>query len=385
MDDDTVGCIPEFDVLKGDLTGRIGEFGSFAALVFHLLGFQEVEYPSRCSSSRLDIGHGLCDLGKGIGEQPDVYHKRDDDTESDAAVHRQQCTDDADGYIPEVADKAHNRHHQSRQELGFPACLIEFFIELLEFFGKLLFSVAHPDDGMTGVCFLDMAVHITQSLLTCDKVLLGASHNQHHQHKTDQRRNNRRNGHNPVGFKHHQQASDQQHDRRNQRDNAVLDGLGDGVDVVGDTRKDITKGGFVIVIDGQPVDLFADGFPQSLRNPLGGDGHQLPLGKGQQRRTEVHNRQQHCNSCDRVHINAGHQSFGNQVGEFRQFIRSDNRKDGSADCADQRDDNGWNVFFTEKVQLFQPGGREFTLWHGCSMMHIHLLSSSFESCEAAIC
>ena len=98
---------------------------------------------------------------------------------------------------------------------------------------------------MTGVCFLNMAVHVAQPLLACNKVPLRAAHNQHHQHKSDQRGDDCRNRHDPVGLEHHQQAPKQQHYRGNQGDNAVLDGLGDGVDVVGDTRQDVAEGGLL--------------------------------------------------------------------------------------------------------------------------------------------
>ena len=72
----------------------------------------------------------------------------------------------------------------------------------------------------------------------------------------------------------------------------------------------------------------------------------------------------HRDPGDCVHVDAGHQSLGNQVGEIGQFIRPEDGKDGAADRADQRDDDGRDVFLAESVQLFQPGGREFALSAG---------------------
>ena len=116
VDNDPVRGIAEFDMLEADLTGRVGQTFGLIALVFHLFRFEEIEDTSRCSGSRLDIGHRLRDLGEGSREQADIDPKRDDDTKRNIAVHRQQRADDADRHIPQIADKAHNRHHQAGQE-----------------------------------------------------------------------------------------------------------------------------------------------------------------------------------------------------------------------------------------------------------------------------
>ena len=89
---------------------------------------QELKHTLCGSGSGLQLVGDLGNLVDGLGEASHILDKGLNFTYSDGALHGQNSAQDGNAYISQVSHKAHDGHHDSRKELGFPCRGIEGFI-----------------------------------------------------------------------------------------------------------------------------------------------------------------------------------------------------------------------------------------------------------------
>ena len=108
---------------------------------------------------------------------------------------------------------------------------------------------------MAGVHLLHIAVELSQGALPCQKIFLGAGHDQAHQGKTDQRGGNGGKAHAPFGDEHHHQTADKLRSGGDHGGQAVGKALHQGVYVVGHAAENIAVRDAAKELHGRPVHL----------------------------------------------------------------------------------------------------------------------------------
>ena len=185
VDDNLIRRIAEFDVFKLDIARDAVETLSLAAFVVKLALAEEFEYTFARRGGALKVVERLRKLRQRLGEQPDIYHERHDNAEGDRAVNRERRSDHAYTHITKVADKSHERHHDTRQKLRFPRAAVELIVDFLENTLGLSAAVIRLDDVMAGIDFLDVSVYVSQLTLLDRKIFLRHFYDQHHQDKSN--------------------------------------------------------------------------------------------------------------------------------------------------------------------------------------------------------
>ena len=84
------------------------------------------------------------------------------------------AADDGDGDVVQVADEAHRRLDDARDELRLEARLVELLVLLVELLGGLLLAAEHLHDVAAGVHLLDVAVERAGALPLRGELLLRA-------------------------------------------------------------------------------------------------------------------------------------------------------------------------------------------------------------------
>ena len=68
----------------------------------------------------------------------------------DTPLKSEQGTDERHGDIAQIADEVHDRHHEPRQELGFPSRFAQLLVRAPELLDGLLLAPEGAHDSMTG-------------------------------------------------------------------------------------------------------------------------------------------------------------------------------------------------------------------------------------------
>ena len=247
-----------------------------------------------------------------------------------------------------------------------------------------------------------MTVQFSQMTLLAGKIFLGVGGDEPHQHESDEDGRDGRQGHQHICDEHHKQRAQKQGDSRYQHAYALVKRLGDHVHVVGHAGKNVAVGSPVVIIHRQSVDLLRDVPPHLPGEDLRDGGHDKMLRKGQDDTANVKKYQSASDRRHGLHIYTAFQSPGDDSGQLREFIRSDQCKDGASGRADDSNEDGNSLFTAVSDQLFPcafkiPGFAASAPPHAgtmhpavscrvaCIFFLFHYASSSFESCERAIC
>jgi hypothetical protein len=133
---------------------------------------QELEHTLRRGGGLLQHVGDIGDLGDGLRERAHVLDKGLDIAHGDGVADGQAATQDGDGYIPQVTDKVHDRHHQTRQKLGFPGGAVERVIQSI----KVCHTPGLPVEGLHHQVptkhLLHMAIDVPQVILLLFEVFL---------------------------------------------------------------------------------------------------------------------------------------------------------------------------------------------------------------------
>ena len=141
-------------------------------------------------------------------------------------------------------------------------------------------AVVGFNDGVAGVHFLDVAVQSAEMALLTREIFLAATHNRKHHDKAEEAGENSGEGHPEIGDEHHQKTAEKQDHRRDEVTDALVQRLADEVDVVGDTRENITGRSAVVKSHRQAVDLARNIAAQLLGHALGDAGGDPALDGG---------------------------------------------------------------------------------------------------------
>ena len=117
MDDLAVFIVAEADVFKLHIAFYVLDHGRLRAFVLHLLLVQEGEDPLTRRCHGLQGTEGLRQILQRVREVADVEHERHDYAEGDLAADSQDRTGYADNHVGEVADKHHQRLHDTAEKL----------------------------------------------------------------------------------------------------------------------------------------------------------------------------------------------------------------------------------------------------------------------------
>ena len=150
--------IAEFDMLKIHITFCFAKLLCFIAFIGHFLCPKESKYTLTGCCRRLQGLSCLCDLRKGLGKQTDIHHKCNNDFKSDIAFHCQHSTHHADSHITKIADKGHQRLHQTGKALCLKSAVSQVIIQFIKNFFGIFFTVIGFDNCMSGINLFNMTI-----------------------------------------------------------------------------------------------------------------------------------------------------------------------------------------------------------------------------------
>jgi len=264
----------------------------------------ELEHPlGRRSGLLQDVGD-VADLGDGLGKGAHVLDKGLDIAHGDEPLGRQPGAHDADHHVTDVANKAHDGKDQRREELGLPRGVVELAVEPVKAPHAFGLPVERLDHQVGAVHLLHVAVDIPQIFLLRTKELLRfAHHNDHRDHRKGQNQQ-RRQGHLPGDGEHHHQHAHHGDHRGDHLRQALVEGVVDRVDVVGQPREHLAVAGAVKVAQRHTVDLFSNVAPQPVSDIGRDPGHDPALDVVQQGRRQIQAQHGEQHLADIVKIDA---------------------------------------------------------------------------------
>ncbi len=175
--------------------------------------------------------------------------------------HRPQHGDDD---IPQIAHKAADGHDDAGDEIGLPAVAVQLFIEAVKGRHRVFLLGEDLYHVVAGVHLLHIAVEGAQGVRLALKELLGEAH---HVHGGQQGEGEGEEGHpseNRADKQHHYQDGDKGKYRVDNLVDALLEGGGHRVHVVGDPAENIPDGAPVKVTQGQAADLLVHRLAQAI-------------------------------------------------------------------------------------------------------------------------
>ena len=276
----------------------------------------------------------LRELLDGLGKVFDILDKRLNVADGNDAAGGKDAAHNGDCHIPKVADKVHNRHHHTGQELRFPRRFVQFFVGGVEVVQHGGFAVERLDDVMPGVDFLDLTVDNAQGRLLCLEIFLAELDHNQHQRQRDRQNQQRNQRHFGADGQHHDQHADHGGDAGDQLGNALVQALPQGVHIVGNAGKHLTHRAFFKIGKRQPVDFFADAVAEVIADLLRKPGHQPALDKAERGAEQIHPQQEQQHLADVGKVNAADAAqlsdpAGGQCGgSFCQHLGSGNVKNG---------------------------------------------------------
>ena len=310
----------------------------------------------RCRCHLQNVGN-VGNLVDWLGKLANILGERLNITDGDGAVEGQKSAQHADAHIAQIADKVHQRLHGAGDELALPCRMVKVVVELFKFLDAVLLPVEGGDDEVAAVHLLHMTVDVSQIfLLFTEKRLAALDHlcdNQHAQRQDTQHHQR----HQRTDGKHHAQHADHHGDIGDNLRQALVECLGDGVDVVGDAAEHLAVGNPVKIGQRHPVNLFADVLAHTVTELGGNAGHHPALHIGQQRADEIECCQKEKDLCKRRKINAagagqhGDQSFKQFGGCLTQHLGSEDGKDGAGCGANQHQNDTGQKFLQISQQL----------------------------------
>ena len=189
-----------------------------------------------------------------------------------------------------MGEVSHGGGHDAREGLSVGARLAVGLVEGLELPLGGSFMVEDLDDLLALDHLLDIAVHLAHSLLLLHKIPPAPSadelHRQHHhkEHpKGDAGQDGTENDHHGDGPQEGQRTGDE-------TSKAVVQGLGDGLNVVGIAAHQLAVGMGIKVFQGQALHLFKEVLPDLRHRVLGHMDHDAGIAIRAHRAGNVHRR-----------------------------------------------------------------------------------------------
>ena len=339
MDDRSVGLVAEVHMMEGDAAFDLAELLGLGGFVLDLVLAQELEHATERSSHRLDARGGLRDVLQRLREQAHVDHERDDDAERDDPLEGEDGAHDADHHVGEVADEDHERHHEAREERGLPVGVAVVVVALVEDVSRPVLTVAGLHDVEATVHLLDLCVDAAEHGLLAGEVGLRLHDHEGHEYHAQQRRDEGGDRHDPVGREHHDHRADERGDAAHDRRKALVHRGARGVDVVGDAREHVSRGGRVEIAQGQAVDLLGDVAPQALGDALRDRCHDEALDVVAREPDDVENDEQDAETADLSEVEGTREPGRDEVRHVAELGGADEVQDGAHEREDAGDDD----------------------------------------------
>ncbi len=245
-------------------------------LVF-LLFLQELEDALRRRGRRLQhVGH-LRHLLDGRREIAHILDEGLDVPDGNGAADGQVASQNRHAHVTQISHEAHQRHHQSRQELGTPCRIVQRVVCLLEHGQHVLFLIEHLHDVVSAVNLFHLAVHLAQILLLPAEIFLRTSHDGSHQPQGERKNQKCHQGHRHTDGNHHHQHADQRRHRSNQRRNALVQALPQRIHVVGNPRQHLAVGAGFKIIHRHAADFLRQFLAELICHFLGNVTHHVAL------------------------------------------------------------------------------------------------------------
>ena len=203
------------------------------ALVHLRRGFHHLKYTLRAGDSRQDAVHLLAHLADGLAHLTGVLEIDHQGPQVQPEGDGQQRAYAAGQSVVDVADVAHGGHHGSGKGLCVGGAAAVAHVALPEARPGLGLVVEDLDDLLTLDHFLDIAVDLAQILLLGHEVPAGALANGHDDHQHQPQGEHRHQEEDRAEIQHHGHHAHKGQHPGDQGDHAVLQNLGEGVDVVG--------------------------------------------------------------------------------------------------------------------------------------------------------
>ena len=246
---------------------------------------------------------------------------------------------------------------------------------------------------MGTVHLLHVAVDVAQILLLAAEELLTVANDagdDDQAHREDAQGNQ---GHPGADGQHHDEHAQQQGHLGDHLGQALVQSLGDGVHVIGDTAEHFAVGHLVKVRHGQTVNFLADVGAHGVADFGGDTRHEPALDVVEQGAEQVQTAQEQQNLGQSVKVNGAragnhsHQAFKQLGGGLAQNLRTKDGKCGARNGAHQSDDEHGEIALHITQQLNHSAleigclfSHRVTAAHGAvSHRSCHYANSSFES------
>ena len=330
---------------------------------FHLGGVEEFEDAlGRCRHLLQHVRY-LGKLRDRLGEILHVLNERLDIAHGDDAAHGEGGTGDGHRHVSQIAHEVHRGHHHSRKKLRFPRGFVQAVVRFLKALEGDILPVERPNDGMSRKRLLHLGVDHSEVFLLSPEVLLTTAYHRLDQHA---RNGNDRQGdkrHRHVDRKHHDQNA---HDGRRARDelrDTLVQALPEHVDVVRDTRKDVTRARFLEIPHRHAGDFLRDTAPKRVAGFLRDACHRPTLHERAQRRHAVKRKSREQDGPNGVEVYASRAgdlrgyTLVKLGGSCRKHLGAHDIEDGRADGEDKHDGDG-RLETAHELNQFEHGALE---------------------------
>ena len=218
----------------------------------HLRGrLHDLEDPLRTGDGSQDVVHLLAHLADGLAHLAGVLEVHQQGPQVKAHGDGEQRPYAAGEGVVDVADVPHGGHHRSREGLGVGGAMPVALVALPETGLGLGLVVEHLDDLLALDHLLDIAVHLAQVPLLGHEVPAGALAHGHDDQEHHPQGEHRHQKQNRAEVQHHRHHAHKRQHTGDQGDDAVLQDLVEGVDVVGVSAHELAVGVGVKIAEGK--------------------------------------------------------------------------------------------------------------------------------------
>ena len=233
-------------------------------------------------------GHGEAagKLQKG-SDTAQRYHADADDGEIGDRGDGQKPADNGDQYILQVAEVAHDGHHDIGVGVGLGGVEAEFIIEGVKVLLVLLLVAEYLDDLLPADHFLDKAIDPAEGLLLLDEIFGAAAadlfHDDHHQPQKDEHQQREPDAGAQHGDKYRSDA-DQGADGIGQ---TLADHLPQGIGIIGVVAHHVAVGVGIKIFNGERLHMSKHIVPDGFKSTLRHGDHQAGLQVGGQHAGQI--------------------------------------------------------------------------------------------------
>jgi len=320
---------------------------------------QEFEDALRGGGGLLQDVGDVRNLRQRLGEGADILDESLNIADGDGFANRQIAAQNGHRHVAQIADKVHHREHQPREELRLPRGGVERAVQVVEGGDAATLAVEGFDNHMSAVHLLDVPVDVPQVILLFLEVLLRIAN--HHADDDQRERHNqqRHERHLPADGEHHHQHAQEGHHGGDDLRQALVEGLADGVHVIGDARKNLSVVGAIEGAQRHTVNLGGDVAAEAIGELHGELRHNPALDVAEQGGGQVKPQGQKEDVADvgEIHTLARtgelrHHTLEEPGGGAPQDFGPDDGEDRGGDGEDHDHDEG-NPVRAEVLQQFE--------------------------------